>query len=78
MHINNTELLQIEEQILESLAWKGDSPLWDAIEATDMPIPSCEDVSLPGQLTDDTTTVNPLNNPTFRRLVLPGTHYLIQ
>uniref|UniRef100_A0A1B6KSV5 Retinoblastoma-like protein 1 n=2 Tax=Graphocephala atropunctata TaxID=36148 RepID=A0A1B6KSV5_9HEMI len=62
----------IEEQILEALAWRGDSPLWEAISASDQPIPSCEDVSLPGTLMEDNSTLTPLNNPAIRRIVLPG------
>ncbi|GIY19302.1 retinoblastoma-like protein 1 [Caerostris extrusa] len=41
-HLNH-----IEEQILESMAWKTESPLWAAIEASGLNVPSCEDVSLP-------------------------------
>ncbi|CAL1274293.1 unnamed protein product [Larinioides sclopetarius] len=41
-HLNH-----IEEQILENMAWKSESPLWAAIEASGLPVPSCEDVSLP-------------------------------
>lgn len=36
----------IEEIVLESLAWKSDSPLWKTIADTNLPIPSCEDVSV--------------------------------
>ena len=42
-------LQRIEEQILESRAWKSDSPLWDAIAKDPQGVPSCEEVSLPGQ-----------------------------
>ncbi|GFY72547.1 retinoblastoma-like protein 1 [Trichonephila inaurata madagascariensis] len=41
-HLNH-----IEEQILESMAWKTESPLWTAIETSGLNVPSCEDVSLP-------------------------------
>lgn len=34
---------QIEESILESYAWRSDSPVWDAIK--DNTVPNCEDVS---------------------------------
>ncbi|KAG8336265.1 Retinoblastoma-like protein 1 [Homalodisca vitripennis] len=61
----------IEEQILEALAWRGNSPLWEAIGASELPIPTCEDVSLPGQLLEDNPTLTPLNNPAIRRLVVP-------
>ena len=42
-------LQRIEEQILESRAWTGSSPLWDAIAKDPNGVPSCEEVSLPGQ-----------------------------
>ena len=37
---------QIEEQILENLAWSHDSPLWSAINEAGS-VPSCEDVTVP-------------------------------
>ncbi|KAJ1524171.1 hypothetical protein ONE63_010698 [Megalurothrips usitatus] len=43
----------IEEQILESMAWVSESPLWENIASSALPVPSCEDVSLPSQLTLD-------------------------
>ena len=43
----------IEEKILESMAWRSDSPLWENIAMSCLPVPSCEDVSLPSQLTSD-------------------------
>ncbi|CAG0894061.1 unnamed protein product [Darwinula stevensoni] len=39
----------IEEQVFESLAWKSDSPLWEKLQEVDH-VPSCEEVSLPSQL----------------------------
>lgn len=44
-HLNH-----MEEQILESMAWRYQSPLWDYIKSSDQPIPSCEEVSLPSQI----------------------------
>ncbi|XP_044283681.1 retinoblastoma-like protein 2 isoform X2 [Varanus komodoensis] len=41
-HLNH-----IEEQILESLAWKEDSPLWDKIRENDNKVPTCEEVMPP-------------------------------
>ncbi|XP_060643920.2 retinoblastoma-like protein 2 isoform X1 [Anolis sagrei] len=38
-HLNH-----IEEQILESLAWKEESPLWDKIRENDNKVPTCEEV----------------------------------
>ncbi|XP_071443748.1 retinoblastoma-like protein 1 isoform X1 [Hetaerina americana] len=72
----------IEEQILESMAWKSDSPVWDAIAESGLPVPSCEDVSLPGQISSDspngtveptsvyTASSSPLPNPMIRRLAM--------
>ena len=39
-------VLQIEECILESHAWKQDSPLWDAIRENNG-VPVCEEVWFP-------------------------------
>ncbi|XP_010285249.1 PREDICTED: retinoblastoma-like protein 1 [Phaethon lepturus] len=41
-HLNS-----IEEQILESLAWTRDSALWNALQASDNKIPTCEEVIFP-------------------------------
>lgn len=50
-------ILQIEEQILDSLAWKGESPLWQIIKnKKDQDIPSCQDVNFSDQLE---TEMNP-------------------
>lgn len=38
-HLNS-----IEEQILESMAWTKDSALWDALQASENKIPTCEEV----------------------------------
>ena len=40
-HLNH-----IEEQILESLAWKSSSPLWDSVADADNKLPTCAEVSL--------------------------------
>ena len=37
-------LNQIEEQILDHLAWKSESPLWDRIRDNDNRVPTCEEV----------------------------------
>ncbi|XP_053126906.1 retinoblastoma-like protein 2 isoform X2 [Hemicordylus capensis] len=42
-HLNH-----IEEQILESLAWKVESPLWDKIKENENKVPNCEEV-MPSQ-----------------------------
>ncbi|XP_075215910.1 retinoblastoma-like protein 1 isoform X2 [Lycorma delicatula] len=48
----------IEEQILESLAWRSNSPLWTSLQASELPVPTCEDVSLPHQLSQDNNLDN--------------------
>ncbi|NXP71526.1 RBL1 protein, partial [Ramphastos sulfuratus] len=44
-HLNS-----IEEQILESLAWTRDSALWQALQAADNKVPTCEEVIFPCNL----------------------------
>uniref|UniRef100_A0A8C6XG03 RB transcriptional corepressor like 1 n=1 Tax=Naja naja TaxID=35670 RepID=A0A8C6XG03_NAJNA len=41
-HLNS-----IEEQILENLAWREDSVLWDALQASEDEVPRCEEVIFP-------------------------------
>ncbi|XP_072773231.1 retinoblastoma-like protein 1 isoform X3 [Taeniopygia guttata] len=41
-HLNS-----IEEQILENLAWTRHSALWDALEASENKVPTCEEVIFP-------------------------------
>ncbi|XP_060534776.1 retinoblastoma-like protein 2 isoform X2 [Cylas formicarius] len=43
-------LNRIEETVMESLAWRSDSPIWDAIANSDQGIPRFEDIALPGHL----------------------------
>ncbi|KAM6176800.1 retinoblastoma-like protein 2 isoform 6-T6 [Erethizon dorsatum] len=43
-------LNQIEEQILDHLAWKPESPLWDKIRDNDNRVPTCEEVMPPQNL----------------------------
>ncbi|CAL7952077.1 unnamed protein product [Xylocopa violacea] len=70
-------LNQIEEKILESLAWQSDSPLWSAIQSTPEGVPSCEEVSLPGML--ETVDTNIPGQPVLRRIALDrGTHHDVQ
>lgn len=40
-HLNH-----VEEQVLESLAWKESSPLWESIKVAKNRVPSCQEVSL--------------------------------
>lgn len=71
-HLNN-----IEEKILESLAWKSDSPLWQAIEQIPGGVPSCADVSLPGTIDPDDS--NTSGQPALRRLAIDrGTAHDVQ
>ncbi|XP_002737957.3 retinoblastoma-like protein 2 [Saccoglossus kowalevskii] len=53
-HLNH-----IEEQILESLAWKYDSPLWEAMRESGLGVPTCEEVTLPHQTDNGTTQSQP-------------------
>lgn len=59
-------LNEIEEKILESLAWRSDSPLWQTIEFLPDGVPSCEEVSLPGTFVDPNTP----GQPVLRRIAL--------
>lgn len=72
-HLND-----IEEKILESQAWKSNSPLWQAIENTPGGVPSCEEVSLPGTL--DSVDPNTPGQPVLRRIALDRgtTHHDVQ
>ncbi|XP_068587153.1 retinoblastoma-like protein 2 isoform X2 [Cebidichthys violaceus] len=49
-------LAQVEEKVLESLAWTSDSPLWEEIEANESHLPTCQQVMLPTQLEDPKRT----------------------
>ncbi|XP_054719521.1 retinoblastoma-like protein 1 [Uloborus diversus] len=67
-HLNH-----IEEQILESLAWKPESLLWSSIESSGLNVPSCEDVSLPRPPNTSMTLASqlvssPLAHPSVRRV----------
>lgn len=41
---------QIEETILESLAWKSESQLWADIRNSNQELPKFEDTALPGSI----------------------------
>ena len=56
-------LQRIEEQILESRAWTKESPLWEAIERDPLGVPSCEEVSLPHQVTNADHHVDVTQSP---------------
>lgn len=55
-HLNS-----IEEQILESIAWKSDSPLWQCIKDSNSPVPSCEDTTLPEQVQESMQSIANIN-----------------
>lgn len=70
-------LNQVEEKILESLAWKSDSPLWQTIESLTDGVPNCEDVSLPGTL--ETVDLNTPGQPVLKRMAMDrGAHHDVQ
>lgn len=67
-HLNH-----IEEQILENLAWKSESLLWNAIKTSGLPVPCCEDVTLPrpphfGASHHSQLVSSPLAHPAVRRV----------
>ncbi|MGH0148905.1 UNVERIFIED_CONTAM: hypothetical protein FKN15_045771 [Acipenser sinensis] len=41
-------LNQVEEQVLESMAWRQDSPLWESVRGVKNRVPACEEV-MPSQ-----------------------------
>ncbi|XP_041792890.1 retinoblastoma-like protein 2 isoform X2 [Chelmon rostratus] len=45
-------LAQVEEKVLESLAWSSNSPLWEEIQANEGHLPTCQQVMRPAQLED--------------------------
>ncbi|XP_029378181.1 retinoblastoma-like protein 2 isoform X2 [Echeneis naucrates] len=51
-------LNQVEEQVLESLAWTRDSPLWEGLRGAKDQVPACQEVMPPQYLehNDDITT----------------------
>ncbi|XP_038557640.1 retinoblastoma-like protein 2 isoform X2 [Micropterus salmoides] len=49
-------LAQVEEQVLESLAWTSDSPLWEEIRANEGHMPTCQQVTPPTWLEDPKRT----------------------
>lgn len=61
-------LNRIEEMILESLAWKSSSPLWEALANCEAGVPSYEEVALPG--TFDIIDPNTPGQPALRKIAL--------
>lgn len=39
-------LAQVEEKVLESLAWSSNSPLWEEIQANEGHLPTCQQVGI--------------------------------
>ncbi|XP_015604539.1 retinoblastoma-like protein 1 isoform X2 [Cephus cinctus] len=67
----------IEETILESLAWRSESPLWTVIGNAEGGVPSNEEVTLSGNA--DTFDPNTPGQPVLRRIALDrGTQHDIQ
>ncbi|KAL4235049.1 Retinoblastoma-like protein 1 [Mactra antiquata] len=60
-HLNH-----IEECILESLAWRNDSPVWEALKTLNSDVPQSAEVSLPVQV----DTNNASTKVSLRRIVL--------
>uniref|UniRef100_A0AAR2LE13 Retinoblastoma-like 2 (p130) n=1 Tax=Pygocentrus nattereri TaxID=42514 RepID=A0AAR2LE13_PYGNA len=65
-HLNH-----VEEQVLESLAWKETSPLWDSIKGAKNHVPSCQEV-MPPQYLEDGSGSNP-QSPRNNELMFPST-----
>lgn len=42
--------LQVEQKIIDSLIWKTDSPIWEAINKSADAFPKFEDTALPGNM----------------------------
>ncbi|XP_034419172.1 retinoblastoma-like protein 2 [Cyclopterus lumpus] len=49
-------LAQVEQKVLESLAWTSDSPLWEEIRGNESHLPTWQQVMLPTQLEDPART----------------------
>ena len=60
-------LYQIEEMVLSSLAWRSNSPLFDAIDAAG-PVPAYKDVALPTPTGAGVRTASLLMHPRLRSL----------
>ncbi|XP_064640132.1 retinoblastoma-like protein 1 [Lineus longissimus] len=79
-HLNH-----IEETILEGLAWRYESPLWDTIQSQGGTVPTCEDVTPNNQIDKDagqaagqqTIMASPLH-PALRRVAGEGRATLVR
>ncbi|KAK6174252.1 hypothetical protein SNE40_017565 [Patella caerulea] len=65
-HLNH-----IEETILESLAWRSESPLWEAIREQESGVPTCEEVT-PANHVDlgNSSNNSPLLHPRIKTLTV--------
>ncbi|KAJ8344323.1 hypothetical protein SKAU_G00316520 [Synaphobranchus kaupii] len=57
-HLNS-----IEEQVLESRAWSGDSALWEALEAAQKKVPTVEEVNFPSSFETGNGNSGPAHLP---------------
>ncbi|KAK7117046.1 hypothetical protein R3I94_022559 [Phoxinus phoxinus] len=58
-HLNH-----VEEQVLESLAWRGNSPLWESIREAKHCVPACQEVMPPQHLEDGSGSATHTPNKT--------------
>ncbi|XP_075939360.1 retinoblastoma-like protein 2 isoform X1 [Anarhichas minor] len=69
-------LNQVEEQVLESLAWTSDSPLWESLRGAKDHVPACKQVMPPQYLeqSDESSSVpqTPINQGPELRGVSPS------
>jgi retinoblastoma-like protein 1 len=56
--------VKIEEQILDTLAWQSDSPLWAALDT--LQVPSCEEVTVPQNI--EPAVRSPIIHPRVERI----------
>ncbi|XP_056137847.1 retinoblastoma-like protein 2 [Lampris incognitus] len=56
-------LNQVEEQVLESLAWTSNSPLWESLCGTKDHVPTCQEVMPPQYLEENDGTGSAPNTP---------------
>ncbi|XP_059192050.1 retinoblastoma-like protein 2 [Centropristis striata] len=54
-------LNQVEEQVLESLAWTSDSPLWESLRGAKDQVPACQQV-MPPQYLEQSEESTPANH----------------
>uniref|UniRef100_A0A671QRE8 Retinoblastoma-like protein 2 n=1 Tax=Sinocyclocheilus anshuiensis TaxID=1608454 RepID=A0A671QRE8_9TELE len=67
-HLNH-----VEEQVLESLAWKGNSPLWDSIREAKNCVPACQESEFSSNITGAGKGVSPSPTSLHDRYSSPPT-----